>query len=354
MVFVAWLNLDIGIDVCFFEGFDSYTKIWFQLTFPLYIISLVVMVIIVSEYSPRFARLIGKRDPVATLATLILLSYAKLLSVTIAALSFAVLSYPDGSQEIVWLPDANVKYFHGKHIVLVSMAIFIVLVGVPYTALLFFWQWLVRAPRWKVFKWTRNPKLNAFITAYHTPYNAKYRYWTGLLLIVRVILYITAAVTVSDNPQTSLLITIILIGGLIFLKGIIGVQVHRKSFVDIVDTLMYFNLLTLAAFSQYDFKTDVRKQTAIAYTSTIITFILLVGVVIYHVTLLNIKKTTSEEVNEYPLASVQSANSQPRVTYSILEIPKPQCPEPSSNETVQDNTNLTLHISHNIYKYIKT
>ena len=27
-VFVAWLNLDIGIDVCFFNGLDAYTKTW--------------------------------------------------------------------------------------------------------------------------------------------------------------------------------------------------------------------------------------------------------------------------------------------------------------------------------------
>ena len=74
------------------------------------------MVIILNEYTPRFAGLIGKRDPVSTLVTLILLSYAKLLSITITALSFAILNYPDGKQETVWLPDGNVKYFQRKHI----------------------------------------------------------------------------------------------------------------------------------------------------------------------------------------------------------------------------------------------
>ena len=121
-MFVAWLNLDIGIDVCFLDGLDTYTKTWLQLAFPVYIISLVIGVIKVSEYSPRFARLIGRRDPAATLATLVLLSYAKLLSVTIIALSFAVLDYPDGSRETVWLPDGNVKYLQGKHIALVLVA----------------------------------------------------------------------------------------------------------------------------------------------------------------------------------------------------------------------------------------
>ena len=99
------------------------------------------MIIVVSEYSLRFAELIGKRDPVATLATLILLSYTKLLSTAIVALSYAILHYPDGTREIVWLLDGNVKYFQGKHIVLVIVALFIILIGLPYTLLLFFWQW---------------------------------------------------------------------------------------------------------------------------------------------------------------------------------------------------------------------
>ena len=27
-VFISWLNLDIGLDTCFFEGMDSYLKTW--------------------------------------------------------------------------------------------------------------------------------------------------------------------------------------------------------------------------------------------------------------------------------------------------------------------------------------
>ena len=96
---------------------------------------------------------------------------------------------------------------------------------------------------------------------------------------MRVILYITASVTVSAHPQVSLLTTIILFGGLLFLKLIIKMGVYKKLNVDTVDTALYFNILTLAALSLYDFKGDPTKQTAVAYTSTIITFLLLVGVI---------------------------------------------------------------------------
>ena len=331
-VFVAWLNLDIGIDVCFIDGLDAYTKTWLQLAFPVYIISLVVVVIIVSEYSPRFAGLIGKKDPISTLATLILLSYAKLLSITITALSSAVLDYPDGHQETVWLPDGNVPYFKGKHIPLALVALLIIIIGLPYTILLFLWQWIVRAPRWKVFKWTTNTKLNAFIASHHVPHSSKYRYWTGLLLLVRVVLYITASVTVSAKPETFPLITNTLIGGLIVFKCIRSVRVYKKSFVDLVDTVLYFNLLVLSVFSLYDFKTDIKKQTAVAHISTIITFILFIGAVFYHVILLVKIERPADDLNEHLLSPVEPTKV--KVTHSVIEPPKrdDQDPPPADRE----------------------
>ena len=326
-VFVAWLNLDIGIDVCFIDGLDAYAKTWLELAFPVYIISLVVMVVIVSEYSSRFAGLIGKKDPISTLATLILLSYAKLLSITITALSSAVLDYPDGHQETVWLPDGNMPYFQGKHIPLALVALLIIIIGLPYTIILFLWQWIVRAPRWKVFKWTRNTKLNAFIASHHVPHNSKYRYWTGLLLLVRVVLYITASVTVSAKPQTFPLITNTLIGGLFVFKCIRSVKVYKTSFVDLVDTVLYFNLLVFSVFSLYHFKTDSTKQTAVSHISTIITFILFIGAILYHVILLIKKRSPPEDWNEHLISPVEPANAE--VTHSVIEPPKRDDEDPS-------------------------
>jgi hypothetical protein len=349
-VFVAWLNLDIGIDVCFFDGLDTYTKTWLQLAFPIYIISLVIIVIIVSEYSPRFAGLIGKRDPIATLATLILLSYAKLLSITITVLSFAVLVFPDGSREIVWLPDGNVPYFQGKHIVLVLVSLLLILIGVPYTLLLFVWQWLVRAPEWKVFKWTRNTKLNAFISVHHVPYNSKYRYWTGLLLLVRVVLYITASIAASstDKPQIALVVTSIFVGGLLFLNGITGYRtytMYKRSMTDVIETALYFNLLAYAIFSLYDFKADTMKQTAVAYTSTIITFILLVGVIIYHMYLLVRKDQPRPGEEVIMLAPVKPVQTE--VTHTVFEFPHPrdQSPPQSDSDVVEGNKSIICLVS---------
>ena len=35
--FIAWLNLDLGIQTCFFNGLDGYWKTWLQFVFPVYI-----------------------------------------------------------------------------------------------------------------------------------------------------------------------------------------------------------------------------------------------------------------------------------------------------------------------------
>ena len=60
-VFISWLNLELGIDTCYFPGMNAYVKTWLQLAFPTYAIFLVVLVIVISSYSTKFSNLIGKR-----------------------------------------------------------------------------------------------------------------------------------------------------------------------------------------------------------------------------------------------------------------------------------------------------
>ena len=72
-IFIAWLNLDFGIETCFYNGMDASSKTWLQFVFPVYLWVLVGLMILVSNFSQRFAKLLGS-NPVSVLATLILLS----------------------------------------------------------------------------------------------------------------------------------------------------------------------------------------------------------------------------------------------------------------------------------------
>ena len=88
---ISWLNLDIGFDVCFFEDMDRSDKAPIQLAFPAYIILLVIIVIIFSECSTKFAKIIGKGDPIAVLTTMILLSYTQFFNAIIGSPSLLYL-----------------------------------------------------------------------------------------------------------------------------------------------------------------------------------------------------------------------------------------------------------------------
>lgn len=216
--FIAWFNLELGFDTCFYESMDTYAKTWLQLAFPVYVIILVVMVIFISERSTKFARLIGKGNPIATLATLILLAFTKFLQTVIAIFSFAILEYPDKTKEILWLPDASIKYLGGKHIPLFLVAIVIVILSLIYVLLLFSWQWLLQTPNTRVFGWTRNTRVQSFMDAYLAPHSFKLRFWTGLLLLARVVLYLASAANVSGDPKLDLLAVSIVMMCLLFLK----------------------------------------------------------------------------------------------------------------------------------------
>ena len=50
-VFISFVNLDLGIETCFYNGMDSYAKMWLQLFFPFYLIIIAASIIIASRYS---------------------------------------------------------------------------------------------------------------------------------------------------------------------------------------------------------------------------------------------------------------------------------------------------------------
>ena len=75
---LSLLNLDLGIEMCFYDGMDGYVKEWLQLAFPFYVMIMAFTLIIGSRYSSKLQRLTANRV-LKVLATLFLLSYTKVL-----------------------------------------------------------------------------------------------------------------------------------------------------------------------------------------------------------------------------------------------------------------------------------
>ena len=289
-VFIAWLNLDFGIPTCFYKGMDRYEEVWLQFVFPTYILLLVVMVIIVARYSQCFAKLISNRNPVATLATLILLSYAKLLRTIVAALlhtKYKLVYVTDKCENttsrLLWLVDGNINYLQGKHIPLFLVALFVLLLGLVYVILLSFWQCFRRYLSKLRLQLIRKVvmRLNVFTDVYHAPYNTQHCYWTGLLLFVRVVLFCVPALMNSSDPKTSLMAITCVSGGLLLYKEIVREKIYKNVVLNALESSFIFNLVVFATATLYVRETK-GNQAAVANTSTSIAFLTFIVIFVYH------------------------------------------------------------------------
>ena len=279
-VFIAWLNLDFGIETCFYNGMDVYCKTWLQFVFPAYIWVIVGLVIAISHFSHTFSNLLGN-NPVSVLATLILLSYTKILRTLITVMYVSYLEYPTYNRR-VWLYDANVDYLSGKHIPLFLVAVLVFLfLFLPYTLLLLFGQWLQAISHLRLFSWVNSAKLKPFMDSYHAPYKAKHRYWPGLLLVLRCVLLLVFAL----NPQqdTSINLLVIQLGTAVLqLWAWVSGGVYRNWCLDAIEGSFALNLIILAA-ATYHVQLSGGNQLAVGYTSVSIALVTFTGILAYHI-----------------------------------------------------------------------
>ena len=279
LVFTAWLNLDFGIETCFFDGMDAYSKTWLQFVFPVYIWLLVGLMIAISHYSHRFANLLGN-NPVSILATLILLSYTKILRTLIAAINITYLQYPEEHIKSVWLYDANIDYLVGKHIPLFLVAVLVFLfLFLPYTLLLLFGQWLQAISHLRLFSWVN--RLTPLMDSYHAPYKPKHRYWPGLLLVLRFVLLLVFALNPQQDPSINLLAILVGTGILVAWAWVSG-GVYRNWCLDALECSFALNLIVLVGATSY-VNHSGGNQLAVGYTSVSIALVTFIGILTYHI-----------------------------------------------------------------------
>ena len=148
--------------------------------------------------------------------------------------------------------------------------------------LLTFSQWLQARSRLRIFSWISNPKIKPFLDAYHAPYTNKHRYWTGLMLLVRFILFLISAFSFNSrkDPTVNLLVVASVSAALISLLAILGNRVYKHWCLSLLELSFLLNLTILVVATFY-----VRgggNQNAATYTSVGIAFTMFTGIVIYH------------------------------------------------------------------------
>ena len=246
-VFIAWLNLDFGIKTCFVEGLTGYVKTWLQFAFPLYIWGIAGAMILLAHYSKKMTKSFGN-NCVQLLATLLLLSFAKLFRTIITVMVPAVIEvYPQNSERsgsiIVWAFDGNLSYCGNPHGFLFVVALLIlVLLWLPYTIIHLFYRILMKKSDVKCLKWVY--RIVPFIETYFGPLKIAHYYWVGLLLLVRGIILILFTLTYATNPAVSILCLVIMMSILLVLLAYTG-RVYQNKLLSLLELSFLLNLQVL-------------------------------------------------------------------------------------------------------------
>ena len=344
-VFIAWLNLDLGIETCFYDGMDAYTKAWLQFVFPLYVWALIGIIILISHYSSKIATILGS-NPIAVLATLFLLSYAKFLRTIIVALSFTALEYPNNRQISVWLYDANITYFSKKHVPLfITALVSLIILFLPYTVFLIFSQWLrSKSGRYKICSWVNNYRVLPFLEAYHAPYTDKHRYWIGLMLLVRCVLFLLFAFNALGDPSVNLLAIGSVTAVLLIVYAMFGNKIYKTWYLNTLELSFIFNLCILAVATLY-IRSAGGNQNAVTFTSVSVAFATFVGIIIYH---------SVEQVKHSPQLSrrifpqISSHNSFPQ-SLAINDTAPPSQRDPSDGCATVSHISVQELLAQNSY-----
>eukprot|EP00731_Ephydatia_muelleri_P030567 Em0022g81a len=238
-IIIAWINLDFGIETCFYDGMDSYVKTWLQFVFPLYVFSLVGAIIFVGQYSSS----VSKLNAVPVLSTLVLLSYSKILRTTITIFSFVSLDLSNNSAGLlVWQYDGNIDYLGAKHLPLFLFGLLVTTVFViPYSILFFLAPCSQARSHWSCLHWVN--KLKPFLDSYQAPFKDRYRIWPGVLLFVRLPLYVIFII--SSNTSVKMLTTIVFLQ--LYLCIAVGLSVYKSWSVLLTETFFIANISVVSA-----------------------------------------------------------------------------------------------------------
>ncbi len=244
---LSWFNLDIGFSFCMYKGLDMYIKSWLMFTLPPLTWLTVILLILLSKKYRYMALLLGGNS-VKVLATLIELSFYQTIQSCIIALSCTDVRYPGKNGAInkhVWLYDANIGYLEGKHIPLFLTGCLFSICLLAYTCILLFIQPLRRFSHWSCLRWVH--KMKPLIDAYTAPHvtKTKCQFWTGFLLLLRVVLSVCFSTRANEKIQYDLVAIIVVSTIVLILAALLG-GVYKKTYLNLLNLSFFANLIFLS------------------------------------------------------------------------------------------------------------
>ena len=286
-LFIAWLNLDLGFEVCFYKTMTQYHKVWLQFGFLFYIWMLEYFIIVLSRKYIFFTRLVG-RNVVKVLATLGLISFPLMFNTALSSLEFTYVHHSDSHKTtVVWQSDGNIDYLKGKHIPLFIFGTAFCVLALLYTLALLFIQCLQKQSNILCFRWINRQR--PFFEAHTGPCHVQYRFWPGFLFFARITLFTFCSLLI-DKRYLNLYIIIAACIVTQIIALVLPNRVYKRWPLNVLESLFILNLGIvsglLAAFCRTDSITSRPKYQPyyFVYPSVTLTMVLFAGILLYHCT----------------------------------------------------------------------
>lgn len=267
-IWISLLNLELGFPLCFYDGMTEAAKAGLQCIFPLYLLSISLGLILLGRQSRRVAKLLSSHG-IQVLATILYLSFSKMLRYVIDILSFATL-FSEEQNHVLWLFDGNIEYFTGAHIVIVFIPASATLIFI--LLYIFSLVFIKQVERY-------TSRLKPFLDAYGGAFKDNFRFWFGIRLLVLSAMYLTYAVVGTDDPVLSAVIQQVFLVLLMVLQAFL--RPFRLQIVNAVDLFYMLNLFFLLLHTVK--VTDVATGHKIVQALVSVGFILFLLLIVYRV-----------------------------------------------------------------------
>ena len=280
-VLVALSNLDLGIEVCFYNGMTAYSATWLCFMFPIYVLLIVVAMAFASRYFQIIEKITRKRV-IPVIATLYLLSYGKIMQITFRVLfSYTTVYHLRSENKKLYLTmDSSIEVFGVQFLFLfIFCSVVFVFVIIPTNILLISGKTIYRFK--VVVKY-----LKPFLDAYEAPFKENCRYILGVELLLRAVIF---AITSLSGANIVAVYSGVL---LVYIAYVCQVMPFKSRFNSIIYTLYLIYMSAYIILYTRFYPLTSKTYEVMFNTVFYLSFIQFLGIIIIHVWKYNLRHYT--------------------------------------------------------------
>ena len=198
MILISLLNLDLGFELCFYDGMTEYAELWLQLIFPVYLILLTSLALLIRRHI-KCVKQWTMYNGNTPLAIILLMSSNKIITACQNLLLYNRLSYFESDKsQYLWSIYPSIPLFATKYWLYFLFCLILVTVLIIFNITLVFSKKFIQG---------KTLKFVFILNAYQDKLKKKHTYWPIAELLLRLLTTVFSVL----NKQLSLLLNIIVI-----------------------------------------------------------------------------------------------------------------------------------------------